>query len=66
MFRFSATACNRFTLAEILIMAAVNMETTRSASGGRVRSATAARQIGDLFSELSSYRSLQDTAIVKG
>jgi hypothetical protein len=28
MFRFSATACNRFTLAEILIMAAVNMETT--------------------------------------
>ena len=51
MFRFSAETCNRFTLAEILIMAAVNMETTRSESGGRVRSATAARQIGRFFND---------------
>jgi hypothetical protein len=46
MFSITAESCCRFSLAEILIMAAINVETTRLAPGGRVRSATAATQRG--------------------
>ena len=38
MFRITAESCRRFSLAEILILAAMNVETTRLASEGRVRS----------------------------
>jgi hypothetical protein len=48
MFSISAESCRRFSLAEILIMAAMNLETTRVASGGRVRLVTAATQRGCL------------------
>jgi hypothetical protein len=48
MFRITAESCRRFLLAEIIIMAAMNVETTRLASGGRVRSVTAAKQRGYL------------------
>ena len=44
MFSITAETCRRFSLAEILIMAAMNVESTRLASGGRVRSVTAAKQ----------------------
>ena len=43
MFCVTAESCRRFSLA-ILIMAAINVETIRLASGGRVRSVTAAAQ----------------------
>ena len=46
MFCITAESCRSFSLAEILIMAAINVETTRLASGGRARSATAATQRG--------------------
>ncbi len=36
MFRITTKACGRFTLAEILLMAAMNVKTVRVASG-RVR-----------------------------
>jgi hypothetical protein len=42
MFSITAESCRRFSLAEILIMAAMNVETTRLPSGGGVRSVTAA------------------------
>ena len=48
MFCITAESCRRFSLAENLIMAAMNVETTRLASGGRVRSVTAATQRGYL------------------
>ena len=44
MFCITAESCRSFSLAEILIMAAINVETTRLASGGRARSVTAATQ----------------------
>jgi hypothetical protein len=47
MFCVTAESCRRFSLA-ILIMAAINVETIRLASGGRVRSVTAATQRGYL------------------
>jgi len=48
MFSITAESCRRFSLAEILIMAAMNLETTRVASGGCVRLVTAATQRGCL------------------
>ncbi len=42
MFCITADSCHRFSLAEILIMAAMNLETTRLASGGRIRREAAA------------------------
>jgi hypothetical protein len=48
MFCITAESCRRFSLAENLILAAMNVETTRLASGGRVRSVTAATQRGYL------------------
>ena len=48
MFCITAESCRRFSLAEVLIMAATNVETTRLASGGRVRFVTAAKQRGYL------------------
>jgi hypothetical protein len=44
MFRITAGTCCRFTLAEILILAAMNVETIRAASAGGVHSKTAAGQ----------------------
>jgi len=44
MFRITAETCHRFTLAEILILAAMNVEAIRVASAGSVRSKTAAAQ----------------------
>jgi len=40
MFRISAETCRAFTLQEVLILAAVNMETIRVASEGRIRRKT--------------------------
>jgi hypothetical protein len=48
MFCITAESCRRFSLGEILVMAAMNLETTRLESGGRVRSVTAAKQRGYL------------------
>ncbi len=48
MFRMTAQTCRAFTFEEILILAAMNVETTRLASGGRVGSVTAAKQRGYL------------------
>jgi hypothetical protein len=48
MFCITAESCRRFSLADILIMAATNVETNRLASGGRVPSVTAATQRGYL------------------
>jgi hypothetical protein len=48
MFCITAESCRRFSLAEILTMAALNVGTTRLASRGRVRSVTAAKQRGYL------------------
>ena len=44
MFRITTRSCDTFTFAEILIMAAMNMETKRFACGGRGRSKTATAQ----------------------
>ncbi len=44
MFCITADSCRRFSFAEILILAAMNVETARLASGGRIRSVTAAKQ----------------------
>lgn len=41
MFRISAETCNAFTLAEILIMAATNIESNRLSGEGDVRAAAA-------------------------
>jgi len=38
MICITAESCHSFSLGEILIMAAMNVETARLASGGRVRS----------------------------
>ena len=47
MFCITAESCRRFSLAEVLFMAATNVE-TGLASGGRVRFVTAAKQRGYL------------------
>ena len=55
MFCISAETCRRFTLAEILIMAAINVETIRMGSDGSVRPKTTATQRG-YFSASHSLR----------
>ena len=44
MFSITTESCRRFSLAEILIMAAMNVENTRLAPGSRVGSVIAAKQ----------------------
>jgi hypothetical protein len=44
MFRITAKTCSTFTLAEILIMTAMNLETIHPASADRVRPYPAAAQ----------------------
>ena len=44
MFRITSETCRAFTFAEVLILAAMNVESTRLASGGGVRSVTAAQR----------------------
>jgi len=44
MFRITPETCRRFTLTEVLIMAAMNVETVCLTPGGRMRSNTAAAQ----------------------
>jgi hypothetical protein len=44
MFRITAETCRRFTLAEVLIMAAMNVETIRPTSATRALAKTAATQ----------------------
>ena len=44
MFRITAETCNAFTLAEVLIMAATNIESNRLSCEGRVRTNEAAAQ----------------------
>jgi hypothetical protein len=46
MFRITAKTCRAFTLAEILIMAALNVETGRPASRTCIRANTAVAQRG--------------------
>jgi hypothetical protein len=41
MFCITAESCRRFSLAEILILAAMNLESTRLAAEGQVQSKTA-------------------------
>ena len=43
MFRITSETCHAFTLAEVLILAAMNVESIRLAAEGRVRSETAAQ-----------------------
>jgi hypothetical protein len=44
MFRISSETCHAFTLAEVLILAAMNVESTRLAAEGQARPKTAARR----------------------
>jgi len=44
MFSITTKTCHKFTLAEILIMAAMNVETTRFESAARVRANNATAQ----------------------
>ena len=44
MFRISSRSCNTFTFAEILIMAAMNVENVRFVSAGRLRANPAIAQ----------------------
>jgi len=48
MFRITAETCRAFTLQEILILAAMNVETNRLASGGWIRRKTAGTKRGCL------------------
>ena len=48
MFSITTETCRTFTLAEILIMAAMNVENTRLAAEGRVRRKTAGTKRGYL------------------
>jgi len=48
MFRITARTCRTFTLQEILILAAMNMETIREASAGGTRRKTAGTKRGCL------------------
>ena len=41
MFRITSETCRAFTFAEVLILAAVNMESTRLAADGQARPKTA-------------------------
>ena len=41
MFRITSETCRAFTLAEVLILAAMNVESTRLAAEGQVRPKTA-------------------------
>jgi len=44
MFQITAETCHTFTFAEVLIMAAMNVESVRLSSEGRVRANGAAAQ----------------------
>ncbi len=44
MFRITSQTCHAFTLAEVLILAAMNLESTRLAAEGHVRSKAAAQR----------------------
>ena len=44
MFQITAGTCRAFTFAEVLIMAAMNLESVRVGSEGRVRANSAAAQ----------------------
>jgi len=44
MFRITSETCHAFTLAEVLILAAMNVESTRLAAEGQVRCKTAAQR----------------------
>ena len=44
MFQITAATCHAFTFAEVLIMAAMNVESVRLSSEGRVRTKGAAVQ----------------------
>jgi hypothetical protein len=46
MFRITDKTCRAFSLAEILIMAAINVESSRAASRTCIRTNTAVRQRG--------------------
>ena len=48
MFRITARTCRTFTLQEILILAAMNVETIREASAGGTRRRTAGTKRGCL------------------
>jgi len=48
MFRITARTCRTFTVEEILILAAMNVETIRLASGGCIRHKTAGTKRGCL------------------
>ena len=53
MFRITAETCRSFTLAEILIMAAMNVATIRMGSDGTARPKTTAKQRGHLSANQS-------------
>ena len=44
MFRITSDTCHTFTFAEVLILAAMNVESTRLATEGQVRSKTMAQR----------------------
>jgi hypothetical protein len=44
MFRITSETCHAFTLAEVLILAAMNLESTRLAAEGQVRPKTTAHR----------------------
>ena len=44
MFRITSETCHAFTLAEVLILAAMNVESTRLAAESQVRSKTPAQR----------------------
>ena len=46
MFYMTAETCRRFTLAEVLIMAAMNLKTSRPVFGSCIRRNTAVEQRG--------------------
>ena len=48
MFRITTRTCRTFTVEEILILAAMNVETIRLASGGCIRRKTAGTKRGCL------------------
>jgi hypothetical protein len=44
MFRITSETCHAFTFAEVLILAAMNVESTRLAAGGQARPKAAAQR----------------------
>ncbi len=44
MFRITSETCRAFTFAEVLVLAAMNVESTRLAAESQVRSKTAAQR----------------------